>query len=206
MPLPSLLPANALRTTLMALALMALSACSSVVTQRDYDPTRDFAAYHHWQWASPRVVFTPDNTLTRSSLTAERIDQALNEQLPGKGLTPARTEKGADVLLQATVAYTHRTQEDPFYDGSWGPWGPWGPRGYYGGYYGGWGGPGFYGPRVRRFPVTILQLDMYDRRDGQLVWRGRVERDTDDSASPQQRAQIIAGLVEEALKQYPPGP
>lgn len=202
MPLRSLSPVNSLRITLVAVALVALSACSSVITQRDYDPTRDFAAYHRWQWATPRVVFTPDNTLARSSLTAERINQALNEQLPGKGLMPASTAQGADVLLQATVAYTQRIQEDPFYDG---PWGPWGPRGYYGRPYG-WGGPSFYVPRVRSFPVTILQLDMYDRRDGQLVWRGRVARDSDDGASPQQRAQIIAGLVEEALKQYPPAP
>ncbi|WP_051464768.1 DUF4136 domain-containing protein [Carnimonas nigrificans] len=202
MPLRSLSPVNSLRITLVAVALMALSACSSVVTQRDYDPTRDFAAYHRWQWATPHVVFTPDNTLARSSLTAERINQALNEQLPGKGLMPANTAQGADVLLQATVAYTQRIQEDPFYDG---PWGPWGPRGYYGRPYG-WGGPSFYAPRVRSFPVTILQLDMYDRHDGQLVWRGRVARDSNDGASPQQRAQIIAGLVEEALKQYPPAP
>lgn len=215
--MPSRQPGQPLwRVASVFLLLLTLSACSSVVTQRDYDPSRDFASYHSWGWTNPPVEFAPNNSLTRNGLTAQRLNTALENQLPGKGLVPAAHQQRPDIRIQATVAEVVRTVDNPFYDnGPWGPYGPYGwggPYGGWGGPYGGWGGPyggwgrwgGYYGPPQQRYNATILQLDMYDSRDGQLIWRSRVEKQMDSANDPAKRAQQLAGLVSDALKAYPP--
>lgn len=191
--------------------LFSLSACSSMVTQQDYDPSRNFADYHTWSWAKTPVLFTPDNSLTRSGLTAERINTALQEQLPGKGLAFASAGTRSDLTLQVTLANVQTTDNVPnYYDGGpwggpWGggPWGYYGPWGWGGGPWGPWGG-GYYGTSTVQYPSTVLQLDMYDTHDGRLVWRGRATEPSGDPSDPAQRSKVIADLVQGVLSKYPP--
>ncbi|ANF57307.1 DUF4136 domain-containing protein [Halotalea alkalilenta] len=187
--------------------LLVLGACSSVATQRDFDPNRNFASYHSWSWMDPAVTFTPDNPLTRSDLTRQRIDQALQQQLPAKGLLPAAAGTQPDMRIQASVAEIKRpVQTETLYDYYYGGWGPYGARGRYGPWGGPWGGPAYYRSQVSYYSSTLLQIDMYDGRDGQLIWRGRTEKGLGRLDNPDQRAQAIAELLADVLTEYPPVP
>ena len=51
------------------------------------------------------------------------------------------------------------------YGGAWG--------GYWNGY---WGGPMYNETRSVDYKVATIQIDMFDGRDGKLVWRGSAEQ------------------------------
>lgn len=52
--------------------------------------------------------------------------------------------------------------------------------------------------------IGQLDLDMYDRADKRLVWRGKVSKTIDPKAKPDKRQKNIQKAIEKLLKNYPP--
>ncbi|GIZ12958.1 hypothetical protein NCCP436_23740 [Pseudomonas sp. NCCP-436] len=66
-------------------------------------------------------------------------------------------------------------------------------------------GPAFSETRRVDYKVTTLQIDLYDARDGKLVWRGsgaQIMRKL--PPSPAERERAIRETVNQILSQYPP--
>lgn len=173
---------------------LALVGCQANQANRDYDASRDFAAYRSWAWQEPALQYRPDDPRIRSDLTEQRLRQAVAEQLDQRGLRPAQGAK-PDVKVQAWLIVDNRQEQITTHYG--GPWGP------------GWGGPwmgaGWNETRSVDYRVATLQLDLLDGHDGKLVWRASQERLlTDDNASPEQRSQALREAVKRLLDQYPP--
>lgn len=146
--------------------IVLLGACQSIQVERDFDTNRDFAAYRSWSWQDPAVTYSPDDPRLKSDLTEQRIRTATAEQLDQRGLRPAANGAAADLRVQAVMVVENRQNQVSTYQGGfWG--GPWG--GY-------WGGPAYSETRTLDYKVGTLQIDLFDGRDGKLVWRGSAEQ------------------------------
>jgi hypothetical protein len=176
-------------------ALLLLTACQTSNVQRDYDPNRDFGMYRTWSWATPPVQYKPDDPRIKSDLTEQRVTEAVAAQLEQRGLRPAPSGATGDVTVQAWLIIDERQQQvTSGYQPMWG--------GYRYNY---WPSPAFTETRTISYSVGTLQVDIFDGRDGKLIWRGSTEQVTrPDPKSPQERAQAIRETVNRVLSQYPP--
>lgn len=182
-------------TALLAVAVM-LSACQSAPAQRDFDANRDYGQYRNWSWAEPDVQYTPnDDPRIQSDLTTQRVREAVSGQLDARGLRPAQVPAEADLLVRVyVISELRRDNVTTTFGGS------------FGGYWGGWGGgPGFAETRSVDHQVLTLQIDLLDRVDGQLVWRGSDEQQMRTTPqSPAERSKLIQSMVSRILGGFPP--
>lgn len=184
-----------LRSLLMLPLLLLLAACQTSQVQRDFDPQRDFSAYRSWDWKEPALQYRPDDPRIKSDLTEQRIRSAVSEQLDQRGLRQAQPGAQADVLVQTWFIVDERSQQ--YTTSSMSGWGgPW--RGY-------WGGPMIADTRTIHYQVGTLQVDLYDAKDGKLVWRASAEQIlSNDPGGPQERAGMFRETINKVLSQYPP--
>lgn len=177
---------------LIILACLLLCACQQIQVQSDFDTRRDFSAYRSWSWKTPALQYRPDDPRLRSDLTEQRVREAIAAQLDQHGLRPA--QGAPDLLVQAWLILDQRQEQytnlyaAPMI-GGWGA--PWGPA---------------YGEtRTLDYQVITLQIDLFDARDGKLVWRGSAEQLAETgNPPPAARAAAIRRIVAKVLEQYPP--
>lgn len=184
-----------LRHLLLTASLVVLAGCQNIARERDYDPTRDFAGYRSWEWREPALQYQPDDPRFKSDLTEQRVREAVAAQLDQRGLRPAGKAAPADLRVQVWMINEDREQQvTSGFGGVWGD--PW---------YGYWRGPQFSEIRSYQYRVRTLQIDLFDARDGKLVWRGSTEEVLNgDAGGPQERSSRIHRSVQRALEQYPP--
>ncbi|MET0125770.1 MAG: DUF4136 domain-containing protein [Pseudomonas caspiana] len=174
--------------------LVLLSACQTSQINRDFDSSRDFGAYRSWSWKEPGVQYQPDDPRIKSDLTDQRIRQSIGEQLDQRGLRMAPSGANGDLKVQAWLIMENRQQlVSTNYGGGWGPWGG----------YGYWNAP-MTETRSVDYKVTTLQIDLFDGKDGKLVWRGSTERILNQDNAPNARETAIRQTVAKILEQYPP--
>lgn len=182
------------RPILLLLSALLLSACQSVQVDRDFDPSRDFAAYRTWSWQTPALTYSPDDPRFKSDLTEQRIREAVSQQLDQRGLRPAPANAQGDVVVQAALIVENRQNVvTTNYGGGWN------------GYWGGWGGPVYTETQAVDYKVGTLQIDLFDGKDKKLVWRGSAQQIMPRNAlNPTEREAAIRETVSKVLSQYPP--
>ncbi len=182
------------RIALLALFIL-LGACQSDSITQDFDASRDFASYRSWAWQEPALQYRPDDPRIKSDLTEQRIRQAISGQLDQRGLRPVQGSGHADLGVQAYLIVENRQQQvTTNYGGAW--------NGYWGGY---WGGPVYNETRSVDYTVATIQIDLFDGRDGKLVWRGSAEQVMRSyPPGPAERNSAIQQTVAKILANYPP--
>lgn len=173
--------------------LAVLAACQST-PELDYDTTRDFAAYRSWSWQEPAVRYHPDNSPLQSDLTEQRIREAVAQQLEQRGLRQAGGAQ-ADLRVQAWFSVERRQDSHTTYYGGM----IMGTPGWWG-----WGGPSYAQTHTYDYRVGILQVDLFDARDGRLIWRASDEQVVPRRQTPAERAELIRKTAARVLDQYPP--
>lgn len=175
--------------------MLLLGACQSQQINRDFDASRDFAGYRSWSWQEPAVQYKPDDPRVRSDLTEQRLRSAVSGQLDQRGLRPAAAGASGDLHVQVWLIVDQRQQQvSTGFGGGFG--------GYWGNY---WGGPAYNETRTVDYKVATVQIDLFDGKDGKLVWRGSDERIMrNDEGNPAQRETVIRETVGRVLSQYPP--
>lgn len=185
-----------LRHLYLIAALLALAACQTVRLDSDFDPHRDYASLQSWAWQEPAVRYSPDDPRLSSDLTAQRVREAVAQQLEQRGLRQAADPAAADFHVQAFMIVDRRQEQVATAYAGGGYWG----RGYWGGM---WGYP-YTEVRTYDYQVGTLQLDFIDR-DGRLIWRGSAEQVLRrGQRSPAERSSEIHDTVAKILAQYPP--
>lgn len=174
---------------------LLLAACQNAQLNQDFDKNRDFAAYRTFNWKEPALQYSPDDPRIKSDLTEQRIRAAVSEQLDQRGVRLAAAGAKGDVNVQTWLIVENRTdQVSTSYGGAWG--------GYWNGY---WGGPGFTETRNVDYKVGTVQVDLFDAKDGKLVWRGSAEQIVrNNQNTPVEREAAIRDTVAKILSQYPP--
>jgi len=167
----------------LGLVLLASPLCAAAAIH-DYDPSADFASYRTFRWlsagpdAAPRAGRSrPGREAAPSPLVDKQIAEAIRAELERKELRFVET--GPVDLL---VAYhTGKRREVVGYG--------WGPR--------------YAGPRrVAVYEEGTLTIDLVDRAQRELVWRGYIAASIRDD--PEKRHQQLGNLVEKVLAKYPP--
>lgn len=180
---------NALRL-LPWIALVLLSACSSVDVHTDYDQSVNFAGYSTYFW---KHVPETDNPLM-----ANRIVNNVDGQLQAKGWRKV-PEDQAQTALAAHVV-TEKDQRVETYSSGWG-WGP--------GWYGwGMGGMGMGAPMMSTsdivtYTVGTLIVDLYDVKSQRAIWHGTASETISDD--PEDNREKIDEGLRKMFAGFPPG-
>jgi uncharacterized protein DUF4136 len=188
-------------------AIIACVVCSGLgcaATQVRTDRDASVAAARYRTFALKRGEITregiPD---ARDTLTRERIDEAVQDELFQKGLKP--TNLNPDLIVTYTAA--ERTQPERAYD--WGYWADGWPDAYWGAgdwrpYY----ATGPHGSARAPFWSTsktrqrVLAIEVIDANTKNLVWRSNERAVNKDFRKPKE----VEKAVDKALQEFRPGP
>lgn len=179
-----------MKKLILVLALFALSACSTLKTNSDYNPSFDFSQVKTYAWVQKKVG---DSAYHLDGLMDQRVRMAIAQQLRLKGLTLTNAND-ADVLINYLTKVNKRFNVNTF-------------NTYYGyhPYFGpGWGGMAGGQTTVREYNVGTLIVDMINNQTHQLIWRGSAEDTIRQETSPQARTEAVNKSVAALFKAYPP--
>lgn len=183
-----------MKNIFVALAVLALSACSSMKSGWDYDPSANFTQYKTYAWVAQKADSAGYHL---DGLMDQRVREAVNSQLASKGMTLVDA-KDADVLVNYLTKVDKKINVDTF-NSNFG----------YNPYYGpgwGWGGNMQTQTTVREYEVGTLIIDLVDNKTTKLIWRGSVADTIRDKNTPEERVQIINQAVGSVMANYPPNP
>jgi hypothetical protein len=176
---------------LSALALIAiwLSACATLRVGSDFDRTASFSGYHAF-------AFLPQQRHnSRNPLVTQRVRDAIEAVLTGRGFTFVSNMADADFVVDFTIGSRERTDVESY---------PAPYTGWYGGY-GGWWGYSYWGAGVdvRTYREGTLAIDIFDAHTYRPVWHGWAKKElTDDDLEHSEGP--IRTAVGTVLSRFPP--
>ena len=149
----------------------------------NFDAAADFTKFKTYKWVEiPGGIKLDD-------LLAKQLTTALEAELAKKSLTKTDSDD-ADLYIGYQVAVTQE-KEITAYDTGWG----YGAR---------WGGRGMTTATSSTLHIGSVAMDIYDRANKRLVWRGVATKTIDQGAKPEKRQKNIQKGAEKLLKNYPP--
>ena len=161
--------------------LVLLTACASPVV--DYQRTADFSVYDS-------ASFNPAQGDSAKTLDASRIEAAIQEHLPARGL--AMKGSGGSILVG------YRLAEYSQYEGSQMTWGFGATHNRM--------GVGFSTPVTSREERKLrLELEFVDAATREVVWQVRSAAYLDEDAATSTREKWIDAQIRKMLERYPPG-
>jgi hypothetical protein len=184
-------------SVLFAVLAALVTACSSVRTHYDFDPSTDFSAWRTYAWYPSGSPPTGDPRLD-NPLLHSRIEAAVSRTLGARNYTQVQ-DRTPDFYVNYHLSTEEkldvRTMNRVYFGG------PHGRR---------WGGAGWGGVRlaedvVDRYEEGTLVIDFIDVPARRLAWRGSGTRRLSSNPRPDQITQRVNEAVEEVLAQFPPG-
>lgn len=176
------------RSVVLAAALLA--GCSTLKVDLDYDPTRDFTAYHTYAWM-PAPANDDNDTQIRNDLVEARIVNAVDTALAQKNLAKADSNS-ADVLVTYHINVEKRIDVQTIDTGfGYRPWWHWNTS-------------LDTETVVREYKAGTLVLDIIDRKSNRLTWRAAAETRLRQGLTPAERDSEIRNIVNELLARFPP--
>ena len=179
--------------------LAMLAACSgSSKVRTDYDRSINFSQYHTF-----RIMGHEGHGGLRenySSLTDQRINEAIRQQMLLKGFVPAAEP---DLLINYTVTVENKQSVTTTTV----------PRAYVGFGYGyGYHRAGFYAPwpnyatqtQIREYKQGTLVIDVVDRRRRMMIWEG-LSQGTVTDKKLSNLEETINSAVARIMAGFPPG-
>ncbi|UCX03968.1 DUF4136 domain-containing protein [Shewanella glacialimarina] len=180
-----------MKKLVLAIAVLALSACSTLKTNTDFDPAVSFDQYKTFTWVAAKEE---DKGYHLDGLLDQRVRDAVDSQMVAKGLTKVAAD--ADLLVNYLTKVDKKINVDTFNNN-------FGYNPYYGPGWG-WSGSMHTQTTVREYEVGTLIIDLIDNKTGKLVWRGSVEDTIRDQNTPQERVEIINNAIGHVMSAYPP--
>ncbi|MGH9367808.1 MAG: DUF4136 domain-containing protein [Thermoanaerobaculia bacterium] len=168
------------------MGIVAVSACSSIETSMDYNPSATFGGYKTYAWK--------DLHESQNQLLENRIKSSVDGALSSKGLR--KVDADPDLWVVYHTRLSEQTQINT-YDTGWGyGWG-WGRYGR--------AGMGTSTATVQQIPVGTLIVDLVDAKASELAWRGTATKTLDPSASAEKKSEAVNAAVQKMFAAYPPG-
>jgi hypothetical protein len=169
-------------------ALLAAAGCSGLSVDVDHDPQADFARLKTYDW---HPGTRPKDGDAVATLTASRVERAVDDTLKAKGYVPKTGEPDFHVAYKTAIG--RRVEAVPSAAVGVG----------YGGY--GWRrGVAVGTTDVRTYDEGTLVLDVIDPKTKALIWRGIARAVVDPDRTPEEREQRIREAVQELLGRFPP--
>lgn len=185
-----------------ALLVLGLSACTTIKTSTNYDPTtvQKLDSYRTYSWlpmkegANPRVY---------NPIIQARVQQAVDHELQSRGYQKVEEGQNSDFKVGWHGAIDQKVDVDyinSYYGYGWDPW--------YDPFYGpvAYGGAGVTHPVVREYQQGTLILDVVDTGTNKLVWRGTAQAELSETMDAQKSQKLINQAADELLEKFPPKP
>ena len=180
-----------LRAIVLLSTLVALSGCSSMAVESDWDTSVDFSVFQTFG-------LIENAELSVSTLVDQRIRDAIRSDLESKGLRLVDDYTMADLA----VGYEVATQQ----------------RATYHTVHSGWGASGFRSSNLRlgasvgtsrtvrnEYTVGTMIIAMFRMDDKALVWEGSGSDALSEVRGPEESVQMINETVQTILNDFPPG-
>jgi hypothetical protein len=162
-------------TILLILSPVFMTACSSIQVETDYDRQADFSSYHTYRWI-PHMRKPDDNPLMKDPLIESHVQSAVDAALAAKGFT--RIMEGDPDFLVAYYFTSRKRVDINHYYGYWYPH-----------------------TSVYTYKEGTLIVDMVDREEKQLIWRGWATGVLEDRTHLKDQIDLS---VEKLMKRFPP--
>ncbi|MFY8350872.1 DUF4136 domain-containing protein [Pseudoalteromonas sp. SSM20] len=184
-----------MKNLLLACGVLLLAACAKT-PDWDYDRTANFASYKTFAFVDNANLAKNTTNYQISPLMEQRVREAVTRELKAKGFSQVASNQ-ADVLINYHASVEKKIDVDTIsynagmghpYSARWGYWGV----GYE------------THTSTREYEVGTLVLDVIDRNEKALVWRGAKGGKLKKNQSPEQRTQIANELIAEILSNFPP--
>jgi hypothetical protein len=183
-----------MKTLFIAAAVLALSACSTLKSTSDFDPSVSFEQYKTYSWVEKK---NEDAGYHLDGLMDQRVRAAVETQLSQKGISKA-DKKNADLLVNYITKVDKKINIDTFNSN-------FGYNPYYGPRWG-FGGSIHSETTVREYDVGTLMVDLVDNKTGKLIWRGTVADTVREQSTPEERINTINQAIGTVMMNYPPKP
>jgi hypothetical protein len=176
-----------------AAILFLVSSCSSPLkVTSDYDKAVNFANYKTFSVYNLKVKGSV------SQLNADRIVNAIHNEMIKKGFTPASDSASADLLVNAVTILKDKQQisANTNYYGYGGMYRPYG-------YYGGMGMSGNTTVTTYEYKEGTFIIDVVDNKTQKMIWEGVGSKDID--SKPKNPEEVINNGVNKIMADFPPG-
>ncbi|WP_350978644.1 DUF4136 domain-containing protein [Shewanella sp. AC34-MNA-CIBAN-0136] len=183
-----------MKTLFIAAAVLALSACSTLKSTSDFDPSVSFEQYKTYSWVEKK---NEDAGYHLDGLMDQRVRAAVETQLSQKGISKA-DKQNADLLVNYITKVDKKINIDTFNSN-------FGYNPYYGPRWG-FGGSIHSETTVREYDVGTLMVDLVDNKTGKLIWRGTVADTVREQSTPEERINTINQAIGTVMMNYPPKP
>ncbi|MCT4589683.1 MAG: DUF4136 domain-containing protein [Carboxylicivirga sp.] len=168
------------RIVFFAIIAMIFTACSSIRTTADWDPSADFRGYQSFNFSESF------DEIKVNDLDKRRIKNAIITEMEKRGYT---LSDQPDLLVNGYVTSVERTVVTNTHYGGYGP------------YYYGWGG--WYSTMdVNKYKEGTLIVSLIDVRNKQLIWEGRAEGIVPPSGGDK-RTRATDDMIEQLFWKYP---
>jgi len=163
--------------SLLLLALLIMSACSSIKVTTDYEKQTDFSKYKTFAFYKKGIDKAPI-----SDIDKRRIISAISVEMEAKGLTKSETP---DVLISI---FTKAREKVDVYQNNWYPY-------YY---------RHHQMRQITKYTEGTLFIDIIEKEGKKLIWQGIGSGFLTKSQKPEKREANIQKFVTEILAKYPP--
>ena len=172
---------------LVFILLIAVTGCSNVTVNYDYDQNVDWAKFKTYGWMDvPPRPADPTSPLPDTPLLQQRIHSSVDYEMGQRGITLG---DNPDLL----VVY-HLGSQEKIQVTDWGY--------NYSDYYWGYGGRQI---DVQQFTEGSLVLDLVDTETQKLVWRGTGTGVVDKSQkSPEEMQERANKVIHKIMESFPP--
>ena len=186
---------NHLRTSIAALGLALLTACSTYTVKTDYDPAATYATYKTFDWyaASKRAKGKGSGT---DPLMDKRVRTSVQAVLEGKGFRQETVAEPDFLVTYYPIYQKKKYRTTTSFGGGYG----WGARHWGYGF-----GTHFSTSQVHSYREGTIVLEVVDSKSNQLVWQGAAEGALTNLDTPEEAQEQIAKAVRELLANFPPG-
>jgi hypothetical protein len=184
-----------MKNILVAFGVILLAACAKT-PDWDYDRTANFSSYKTFAFVDNANLSSNTSNYQISPLMEKRVREAVSRELVAKGFNLVDSEQ-ADILVNYMASVEKKIDVDTVsyntgmgypYSARWGYWGV------------------GYETRTstREYEVGTLILDIIDRNEKTLVWRGAKGGKLKKGQSPEERTEAANKLISEILSNFPP--
>ena len=172
---------------LIFILLVAVSGCSSLSVNYDYDQDAHWSKYRTYGWMeTPERDSNPTAPLADSGLLGQRIRNSINLVMADRRIS---TSNDPDLLVIYHLGSQEKIQVTD-----------WGYR--YSDYYWGYGGRQI---DVYQFTEGSLVIDLVDAETQNLVWRGTGTKVIDQSQkSPEEMQDRANKIIRKIMESFPP--
>jgi len=186
-------------TSVMILALLALTGCTTMSSHADWDTSANFRTLETYSWVPGQQPLTGDPRIDNNALLDQRVRQATDTALSSRGYLKTDSNPDFWVSYSAAIEEKISTTTMPSYGYTTPYIGPYGNVRYD---YGGAWSTGT--TSVTSYDEGTLILDIADAKTKRLIWRGTVSDATNPSRSPEKKQQVIDAAVAKAFADFPP--